>query len=200
MAENRELNRNARADPAEDPANQYSELTFGRELQSRRREGHMKKNLLFCINKTNEDKGFTMIELIIVIGIISILAQIGFDLYIDYRAKAFNASAINDGRQLLNVVMNNLVSFDDVDYTHDENGGNRIGAVDTNGNPREPVLFLSPSVRARIVGDNDTSGNGYMEAYLYSVGGTSDLSTPSGKREFYCLVDEVAEESYFSLE
>lgn len=159
----------------------------------------MKKNLLFCINKTNKDKGFTMIELLIVIAIISILSQIGFDLYIQYRAKAFNTSAINDGRQLLNVVMNNLVSFDKVDYSHDENSGSRIGAVDTNGNPREPVLFLSPSVRARITGDNDASGNAYMEAFIYSIGGTSDLSTPSGKREYYCLVDEQAEVSYFSI-
>lgn len=200
MAENRELNRNSKRIHAEGPANQYEGRTCGSELQFMKREGRMKKNLLFCINKTNEDKGFTMLELLIVIGIISILAQIGFDLYVDYKSKAYNTSAINDGRQLLNAVMNNLVSFDNVDYTHDENDDNRIGAVDTNGNPRAPVLFLSPSVRARIVGDNDTSGNGYMEAFLYSVGGTSDPTTPSGKREFYCLVDEVAEESYFSLE
>ncbi|MBU2622607.1 MAG: prepilin-type N-terminal cleavage/methylation domain-containing protein [Proteobacteria bacterium] len=160
----------------------------------------MKEKLLFCINKTNEDKGFTMVELLIVIAIIGILAQISVTSYVDYRAKAFNTAAINDGRQLLNATMNNLVSLDDVDYAHPENGGNRIGAVDTSGNPREPILFLSPSVRARITGDNDTTGNGYMEAHLYSVGGTVDPATHSGKREYYCLVDEASELSYFSLD
>jgi len=161
----------------------------------------MKEKFLFCINKTNEDKGFTMVELLIVIAIIGILAQIAISSYVEYRAKAYNTAAINDGRQLLNATMNNLVSLDNVDYTHDENvDNNRIGAVDTSGNPREPVLFLSPSVRARIVGNNDTTGNGYMEAYLYSVGGTVDPSTPSGKREYYCLVDEASELSYFSLD
>ena len=161
----------------------------------------MKEKLLFCINKTNEDKGFTMVELLIVIAIIGILAQIAITSYVDYKAKAYNTAAINDGRQLLNAVMNNLISLDNVDYTNDENvDGNRIGAVDISGNPRDPILFLSPSVRARITGDNDAAGNGYMEAYLYSVGGTVDPSTPSGKREYYCLVDEASELSYFSLD
>jgi type IV pilus assembly protein PilA len=190
MAENRKLNRNSERIPR----------CLQREA-SIPEERHMKEKLLFCINKTNEDKGFTMVELLIVIAIISILAQIAINSYVDYKAKAYNTAAINDGRQLLNVVVNNLVSFDDVDYFHDENDvDNRIGAVDTSGNPRAPVLFLSPSVRARIVGDNDTTGNGYMEAYLYSVGGTGDPSTPSGRREFYCLVDEPGEVSYFSLD
>ncbi len=159
----------------------------------------MKEKLLFCINKTNEDKGMTMIELLIVMAIIGILAQIGISSYLQYRAKAYNTAAINDGRQLLNVTMNSLVSFDDVDYTHDENDDdNRIGAVDKGGNPREPVLFLSPSVRARIT-QNNIDGL-FMEAYLYSVGGTGDPSTSSGKREYYCLVDEASELTYFSLD
>lgn len=160
----------------------------------------MKDVTAFCFKKFKENKGFSTIELVIVIGILSILSQIAFDLYADYKAKAYNAAAINDGRNLVNVVVNNLVGFEDVDYTHDENDDNRIGAFDTDGNPRPPVLMLSKSVKARIVGDNDTTGNGYMEAYLYSDGGTRDSSTPSGRREFYCIVDESTEESYFSLD
>jgi prepilin-type N-terminal cleavage/methylation domain-containing protein len=160
----------------------------------------MKEKSNSYFQKFKENKGFTTIELVIVIGIISILSQIAFDLYADYKAKAYNAAAINDGRNLVSVVVNNLVSYDDVDYTHDENDDNRIGGFDTDGNTRSPVLILSKGVRARIVGENDTTGNGYMEAYLYSMGGIKDLSTPSGRREYYCIVDESTGESYFSLD
>lgn len=158
----------------------------------------MKEDSASYFKKFKENNGFTTIELVIVIGILSILSQIAFDLYADYKAKAYNSAAINDARNLVNAVVNNLVGFDDVDYTHDDNDDNRIGAFDTDGNPRSPVLILSKTVRARIVGDNDGSGNGYMEGVLYSEGGTKDPSTLSGRREFRCIVDESTEVSYFS--
>jgi len=150
----------------------------------------------------NENKGLTMVELLVVIAIIGLLAQIAVPEYLNYRRKAYDIAAMNDGKQLVAVVANNIVSSDDVDYTHNENDGNIIGAVDSAGNTRDPILFLSPSVRARITGDNDISnmGNCYMEAFLYSAGGTIDPTTPSGKREFYCIVDETAGESSFSLD
>ncbi len=150
----------------------------------------------------NEDKGLTIVELLVVIAIIGFLAQIAVPEYLNYRRKAYDVAAMNDGKQLVNVVVNNMVSFEDVDYTHNESDGNIIGAVDTGGNTRDPILFLSSSVRARIAGDNDISnmGNCYMEAFFYSVGGTIDPTTPSGKREFYCIVDETTGESSFSLD
>jgi len=159
----------------------------------------MKEDRTSCFKKFKENKGFSTIELMIVVAILSIISQIAFDLYADYKAKAYNAAAINDGKQLVNAVVNNVISYEDVDYTHDENDDNRIGAYDTDGNSRSPVLILSKGVKARIVGDNDASGFGYMEAYVYSEGGTRDSSTPSGRREFYCIVDESTDESYFSI-
>ena len=150
----------------------------------------------------NENSGLTIVELIVVIAIIGLLAQFAVPEYLNYRRKAYDVAAMNDGKQLVNVVANNIVSSDDVDYTHNENDGNIIGAVDTGGSSRDPILFLSPNVRARITGDNDISnmGNGYMEAFLYSVGGTVDPTTPSGKREFYCIIDETTGESSFSID
>jgi type IV pilus assembly protein PilA len=160
----------------------------------------MKEKMNSCFRKLKENKGFSTIELVIVIGILSILSQIAFDLYADYKARAYDSAAINDARNLVSAVVNNFISYDDVDYEHDEDDDNRIGAFDTSGNPRSPVIILSKGVRARITGDNDGSGNGYMEGYVYSDGGTDDSSTPSGKREYYCLVDESTGESYFSLD
>lgn len=150
----------------------------------------------------NNNNGLTIIELIVVIAIIGLLAQIAVPEYLNYRRKAYDVAAMNDGKQLVNVVTNNIISSDDVDYTHNESDGNIVGEVDTSGNPRSPVIFLSPSVRARITGDNDISnmGNGYMEAFIYSVDGTSDSATPSGRKEFYCIVDETTGEASFSLD
>ena len=150
----------------------------------------------------NDDNGLTIVELLVVIAIIGILAQIAVPEYLNYRRKAYDVAAMNDGKQLVNVVVKNMVSIDDVDYTHNESDGNILGAVDTGGNTRDPILFLSPSVRARITGDNDTSnmGNCYMEAFIYSAGGSIDPTTPSGKREFYCIVDETTGESSVSLD
>ncbi|MGB5158091.1 type IV pilin protein [Desulfobacterium sp. N47] len=159
----------------------------------------MKEYITLHLNKLKEDNGFTLIELLTVMAIIGILVVIGSDMYMNYRAKAYDAAAISDGRQLLNAVMNSIVSSDDVDYAHAENGGNRVGATDTSGSPRAPILFLSPSTRLRIDGPSNTPGDIFIEAHLYSVGGTKD-SSPSGRREFYCIVDEANGLSSFSIE
>lgn len=49
-----------------------------------------------CRNK----KGFSLIEIIIVISIISILTSIALPRYLSYRSKAFNSAALSDIREL----------------------------------------------------------------------------------------------------
>jgi type IV pilus assembly protein PilA len=63
------------------------------------------------MNARNE-KGFTLIELMIVIAIIGILAAIAIPQFSAYRARSYNAAAMSDVRNLMTAQEAYFVDFD----------------------------------------------------------------------------------------
>ena len=142
-----------------------------------------------------EEKGFTLVEIMMVMIIVGILAQISIGLLIDTRKRAKDAVAIVDGKHLMEAVAISFSLLDDVDYTHFPVDGSEIGTTRfSDGGGREAVLKLSPGVNAEITGQSDVvPGNGFVSAYLFNKDGTDDPGsiTGSGKKEFYFMFDEL---------
>jgi len=141
-----------------------------------------------------DNKGFTMIELLMVFVVLGILAQISLTFMIDLRTRSSDVTAIADGRNLMTVVRNNFVNLDDVNYT--QINGSDVGVETTGGVARPPVFTLSPGVRIVFITDDSkskgTADTGFFQAWLYHENGTADPAsfTGCGKREFYYLADE----------
>jgi prepilin-type N-terminal cleavage/methylation domain-containing protein len=145
--------------------------------------------------KLRDNKGFTMVELMMVIICLGVLIQMAWNFLGDMRTRSYDVSAVADGRNLVTVVRSNFINLDDIDFQHAPGQGPDIGTKDRSNNPRPPVFTLSPGVKARIVpgSESGTGEQGYYEAYLWHEAGTDDAIAPSGKREFWYLADEATQ-------
>ncbi|MEW6671443.1 MAG: type II secretion system protein [Thermodesulfobacteriota bacterium] len=142
-------------------------------------------------DRIKQSDGFTLIELLMALIILGILAQMAMTFALDLRKRAFDATALADGKNLMTVAGNSFLGLDDIDYNHTPADGSQVGVLDTSGAPREPVFTLSPGVKAVIFGDSPgIPGGGLVTARVYHINGTND-ATGSGKREFWFMIDEM---------
>ena len=122
--------------------------------------------MLLKLNKMKEQKGFTLIELMIVIAIIGILAAIAIPQFSAYRKRSFNSAAASDIRNA--ATAQEAYFVDNQGYTATTT--TLIGA--TYG------LYLSENVTLAIT---SADGDSYIMTASHSKGdATYTLSGPGG--------------------
>ncbi len=151
------------------------------------------------LERLRDERGFTLPELLITMAIMMVLMQMAMLSMMEMRRSALDTSAISDTRNLIEAAMYKFMDKADVSLVHASNEGREVGNTTNSGAARPSVFTLSPGVQARVIGSSDWTGdgNGYMEAWVYHPNGHEDLATPSGRREFYCIIDESSGISSF---
>ena len=146
------------------------------------------------IRKFNNRKGFTLIELIVVVAIIGILTMMGTTYFTYLKFRSGDSQAFVEGRHLMTAVNDAFLNLEDIDFgdgSFDITGP--VGDTTSGGGERPPVFNLSTEIRGRLDGESTTSpGGGFLIAELWSVNGTNDDSTDSGKKEYVYIIDEDA--------
>ncbi len=133
----------------------------------------MKKESTISVALKNS-QGFTLLELLTVIGIIAVLTTMAVLSGWDSRKKANDTLALSDAKHIITVVTDNFFSRDDVDYrTGVGVFVSEIGTKTNAGSARSPVFTLSPGVVATATGRTATGGAlGSINIYLYHSTGT----------------------------
>ncbi len=146
----------------------------------------VKKTIRIPLGNT---KGFTLIELMIVIATIGILASIAVMNYNPLKHKAYDTIALSDARNLVDAIIDAALNGEDVNYAKVAAGG-AVGDKDNSDNPRTPVFVLSPGVEATITGNSQQLPDGkttIVQVTIYHIKGTPD---GGGTKQFSCGVNE----------
>lgn len=136
------------------------------------------------IQHCNNIRGFTIIELMVSVAIVSILATTAFYSMIDSRRKAQDIIALAEANGLGKTVVSAVVDGADINFAHLPDDGSAFGNEDTSGNARDSIFFFSSGVRAEVTGNTNFGGTGmaFCEAEIWHAG---------GDKTFYLLIDEI---------
>jgi len=104
------------------------------------------------LNNKKSDKGFTLIELMIVVAIIGILAAIAIPQFSSYRIRAFNSAAESDMRNIMNG--EEAYFADNETYADVAKVGSQTASTTTFGSL--PGVKLSKGVYGEVTGSDVT--------------------------------------------
>ncbi len=119
---------------------------------------------------TRNEKGFTLIELMIVIAIIGILAAIAIPQFSAYRARSYNAAAMSDVRNMMTAQEAYFVDFDTYADGVASVVFSNYGYVPSAGVVAGPITGTGSSY---VIGDTYNTSAG-EQAVTYSVSGPGE--------------------------
>lgn len=133
--------------------------------------------------------GFTLLELIIVMGILGILTSTSMLYFLDMMRSTRDAAALSDANSLMTVVTSNFVSDESVNYQ--ARNGQSLGVADASGGGRQSVFTLSPGVMIDFTGGyNNMSFGPNVNTHSQFVASLYHSSGTPG-REVQVFVDEA---------